>query len=63
MTKPAAAVDTYLLRVLSTLVAERSVSRTAIRLNQTQPAVSTAGARDPARRSGHPGILVISRPR
>jgi DNA-binding transcriptional LysR family regulator len=42
MTKPAAAVDTYLLRVLSTLVAERSVSRTAIRLNQTQPAISTA---------------------
>lgn len=34
--------DTYLLRVLCTLVAERSVSRTAIRLNQSQPALSAA---------------------
>ena len=34
--------DTYLLRVLCTLVADRSVSRTAIRLNQSQPAISAA---------------------
>ncbi len=34
--------DTYLLRVLCTLVADRSVSRTAIKLNQSQPAVSAA---------------------
>src|SRR5258706_2472760 len=34
--------DTYLLRVLRTLVAERSVSRTAIKLNQSQPAISAA---------------------
>jgi DNA-binding transcriptional LysR family regulator len=37
-----APIDTYLLRVLTTLVAERSVSRTAVRLNQTQPAISSA---------------------
>lgn len=35
-------LDTYLLRVLCTLLAERSVSRTAIRLNQSQPAISAA---------------------
>jgi DNA-binding transcriptional LysR family regulator len=34
--------DTYLLRVLCTLLTERSVSRTAIRLNQSQPAISVA---------------------
>jgi len=34
--------DTYLLRVLCALVAERSVSRTAIKLNQSQPAISSA---------------------
>lgn len=34
--------DTYLLRVLCTLIAERSVSRTAIRMNQSQPAISAA---------------------
>jgi DNA-binding transcriptional LysR family regulator len=34
--------DTYLLRVFSILMTERSVSRTATRLNQSQPAVSTA---------------------
>ncbi|MGE0497359.1 MAG: LysR family transcriptional regulator, partial [Ramlibacter sp.] len=32
----------YLLRVFSTLMAERSVSRAAARLNQSQPAVSAA---------------------
>jgi DNA-binding transcriptional LysR family regulator len=34
--------DTYLLRVLWLLVSERSVSRTAIKLNQSQPAISAA---------------------
>ncbi len=34
--------DTYLLRVFHILMMERSVSRTATRLNQSQPAVSTA---------------------
>jgi len=34
--------DTYLLRVLCSLVSERSVSRTAIKLNQSQPAISAA---------------------
>jgi DNA-binding transcriptional LysR family regulator len=38
----AASIDAHLLRVLTTLVAERSVSRTAIRLNQSQPAISSA---------------------
>ena len=42
MKPPTAALDVQLLRVLVTLVAERSVSRTAARLNQTQPAISTA---------------------
>ena len=42
MTRPADPVDSYLLRVLVTLVSERNVSRTAIRLNQSQPAISTA---------------------
>jgi DNA-binding transcriptional LysR family regulator len=34
--------DTYLLRVLCTVLTERSVSRAAIRLNQSQPAISLA---------------------
>jgi DNA-binding transcriptional LysR family regulator len=34
--------DTYLLRVFSILMTERSVSRAAARLNQSQPAVSAA---------------------
>lgn len=42
MTRPTDPVDSYLLRVLVTLVSERNVSRTAIRLNQSQPAISTA---------------------
>ena len=42
MTRPTDPVDLYLLRVLCTLVAERSVSRAAIKLNQSQPAVSTS---------------------
>ena len=35
-------LDTYLLRVFVLLITERSVSRTALRLNQSQPAVSAA---------------------
>ncbi|MCV2219731.1 LysR family transcriptional regulator [Thauera sp. Sel9] len=42
MPKASDSLDTHLLRVLCTLVAERSVSRTAIRLNQSQPAISNA---------------------
>ena len=42
MSRPADPVDSYLLRVLVTLVTERNVSRTAIRLNQSQPAMSIA---------------------
>jgi DNA-binding transcriptional LysR family regulator len=42
MTRSTDPVDSWLLRVLVTLVTERNVSRTAIRLNQSQPAISTA---------------------
>lgn len=42
MTRNQDLVDIHLLRVLVALVAERSVSRTAVRMNQTQPAVSAA---------------------
>ncbi len=42
MSRPSDPFDTYLLRVFSTLMAERSVSRAAARLNQSQPAVSAA---------------------
>ena len=42
MTRATDPFDTYLLRVFSTLMAERSVSRAAARLNQSQPAVSAA---------------------
>ncbi len=42
MTRPSDPFDTYLLRVFSTLMTERSVSRAAARLNQSQPAVSAA---------------------
>ena len=35
-------LDTYLLRVFVLLITERSVSRTALRLNQSQPAISAA---------------------
>lgn len=36
------ALDIWLLRVLRTLLTERSVTQAALRLNQTQPAISTA---------------------
>lgn len=42
MTRANDPFDTYLLRVFSTLMNERSVSRAATRLNQSQPAISTA---------------------
>jgi len=42
MDDPAASLDIWLVRVLRTLLAERSVTQTALRLNQTQPAISTA---------------------
>lgn len=42
MTRANDPFDTYLLRVFSTLMAERSVSRAAARLEQSQPAVSAA---------------------
>jgi len=42
MTRSTDPVDSYLLRVLVSLVTERNVSRTAIRLNQSQPAISKA---------------------
>lgn len=35
-------LDTYLLRIFVLLINERSVSRTALRMNQSQPAVSAA---------------------
>jgi DNA-binding transcriptional LysR family regulator len=35
-------LDIWLVRVLRTLLLERSVTQTALRLNQTQPAISTA---------------------
>ncbi len=42
MTEPKPALDIYLLRVLATLLAEGSVTRTAVRLDQSQPAISAA---------------------
>jgi DNA-binding transcriptional LysR family regulator len=42
MTRPSDPFDSYLLKVLCALVTERSVSRTAIKLNQSQPAISAA---------------------
>lgn len=42
MNRSATSVDSHLLRVLVTLVNECNVSRTAVRLNQSQPAISTA---------------------
>ena len=42
MTRTTDPFDTYLLRVFSMLMAERSVSRAAARLGQSQPAVSAA---------------------
>ena len=35
-------IELYLIRVLKTLITERSVSRAAMRLRSTQPAVSAS---------------------
>lgn len=40
--RSSATLDTYLLKVFCMLMTERSVSRTALKLNQSQPAVSVA---------------------
>jgi len=42
MARPNDPIDTYLLRVLTVLLTERNLTRAAIRLNQSQPALSTA---------------------
>jgi DNA-binding transcriptional LysR family regulator len=42
MARPKDPIDTYLLRVLTVLLTERNLTRAAIRLNQSQPAISTA---------------------
>ena len=42
MSQQREAIDTYLLRVLNTLLMERSVTRAAVKLNQSQPAISAA---------------------
>ena len=42
MDETTASLDIWLVRVLRTLLVERSVTQTALRLNQTQPAISTA---------------------
>ena len=39
---PIDGIDVHLLRTLYTLLTEASVSKTALRLNQSQPAVSNA---------------------
>ena len=59
----AASLDIWLVRVLRTLLLERSVTQTALRLNQTQPAISTALRRlretlnDPILVRGKPGMV------
>jgi DNA-binding transcriptional LysR family regulator len=42
MNDPADSLDIWLIRVLRTLLTERSVTQAALRLGQTQPAISTA---------------------
>lgn len=42
MARPNDPLDTYLLRVLVTLLIERNLTRVATRMNQTQPAISAA---------------------
>lgn len=42
MSRPSDPIDTYLLRVLTVALAERNLTRTAIRMNQSQPAISAA---------------------
>ncbi|MBU1358283.1 MAG: LysR family transcriptional regulator [Gammaproteobacteria bacterium] len=42
MSRTSDPLDTYLLRVLVALLSERNLTRVAIRMNQSQPAISTA---------------------
>ena len=42
MSRPSEPIDSYLLRVLTVALAERNLTRTAVRLNQSQPAISAA---------------------
>ena len=42
MARPNDPLDTYLLRVLVTLLTERNLTKVATRMNQTQPAISAA---------------------
>ncbi len=42
MSRPNDPLDTYLLRVLVTLLTERNLTKVAIRMNQSQPAISAA---------------------
>lgn len=61
------ALDVYLLRVLATLLAEGSVTRTAVRLDQSQPAISAALRRlreitgDPLLVRGKSGLVATAR--
>ncbi|MHB1302062.1 MAG: LysR family transcriptional regulator [Acidiphilium sp.] len=60
-------IDIYLLRVLHTLLVEGSVTRTAVRLNQSQPAISAALRRlreitgDPLLVRGRSGMVPTER--
>lgn len=60
-------LDIYLLRVLATLLAEGSVTRTAVRLDQSQPAISAALRRlrditgDPLLVRGKSGLVPTER--
>ncbi len=60
-------LDLYLLRVLATLLAEGSVTRTAVRLDQSQPAISAALRRlrdiigDPLLVRGKSGLVPTQR--
>lgn len=42
MARPKDPIDTYLLRVLTVVLAERNLTRASIRMNQSQPAISAA---------------------
>lgn len=60
-------IDIYLLRVLHTLLVEGSVTRTAVKLNQSQPAISAALKRlrditgDPLLVRGKSGMVATER--
>ena len=67
MQRPREPLDTYLLRVLQVLLTERSVSRTALLLGQSQPAISNALRRlrnitgDPVLLRGKSGMVPTAR--